>query len=281
MTIREDSASSRTRYSGKPSRGWPPGPARAQVSDHHPVPRARSPSLGACGYTRLEIDQLDREAARQLLRRHGVRGDDRALDLVIKEYGSHALTLDHVGAYLAEFCRRQTRRGRPAERTPARLLQTRGAEARPRPPPLRESSHPARARSPGPVLPLPHGYDPGSAVFRVLTIRRTGTSVATWPAATRPSSGESSRGSRGCTSCYPSRAEVTRPTRPSATTSTRPSRTPRWRTRVIGETLKVASGLDLAEEWERINLEKNHLIGQQQAFQQACDRSGFRNWHLQ
>jgi hypothetical protein len=57
-----------------------------------------------CGYTRLEVDQLDRVAARQLLRRHGVRGDDRALDTVLDEYGSHALTLDHVGAYLAEFC---------------------------------------------------------------------------------------------------------------------------------------------------------------------------------
>jgi hypothetical protein len=55
-------------------------------------------------YTRLEVDRLDRAAARQLLRRHGVRGDDRALDAVVDEYGSHALTLDHIGAYLADFC---------------------------------------------------------------------------------------------------------------------------------------------------------------------------------
>jgi hypothetical protein len=55
-------------------------------------------------YTRLEVDRLDRVAARQLLRQHGVRGDDRALDTVVDEYGSHALTLDHIGAYLADFC---------------------------------------------------------------------------------------------------------------------------------------------------------------------------------
>jgi hypothetical protein len=78
------------------------GRTKCLITTRFPVPDLHH--WEGCGYTRLEVDQLDRMAARQLLRRHGVRGDDRALDTVLDEYGSHALTLDHVGAYLAEFC---------------------------------------------------------------------------------------------------------------------------------------------------------------------------------
>jgi hypothetical protein len=78
------------------------GRTRCLITTRFPVPDLHG-WVGR-GYTRLDVDQLDRRAARQLLRRHGVRGDDRALDAVLDEYGSHALTLDHVGAYLAEFC---------------------------------------------------------------------------------------------------------------------------------------------------------------------------------
>lgn len=78
------------------------GRTRCLITTRFPVPDLHR--WEGCGYARREVDQLDRQAAQQLLRRHGVWGDDRALDAVLDEYGSHALTLDHVGAYLAAFC---------------------------------------------------------------------------------------------------------------------------------------------------------------------------------
>ncbi len=78
------------------------GRTRCLITSRFPVPDLHR--WEGCGYARREVDRLDRQAAGQLLRRHGVRGDDRALDVVLDEYGSHALTLDHVGAYLAAFC---------------------------------------------------------------------------------------------------------------------------------------------------------------------------------
>jgi hypothetical protein len=51
----------------------------------------------------VDIDQLERADARLLLRRHGVKGDDTVLDQLIAAYGSHALTLDHLGGYLSEY----------------------------------------------------------------------------------------------------------------------------------------------------------------------------------
>lgn len=52
----------------------------------------------------VDVDQLEQADARSLLRRHGLKGDDNALDALIETFGAHALTLDHLGGYLAEYC---------------------------------------------------------------------------------------------------------------------------------------------------------------------------------
>lgn len=70
--------------------------SRFPISDLHP--------WQGKDYKSLEIDQLERADARLLLRKHKVTGNDNLLDQVISEYGAHALTLDHLGTYLAEFC---------------------------------------------------------------------------------------------------------------------------------------------------------------------------------
>ena len=101
------------------------GRTKCLITTRFPVPDLHR--WEGCGYTQLKVDHLDRVSARQLLRRHGVRGDDLALDAVLDEYGSHALTLDHVGAYLAEFCGRRSRLGRPGGGAPARLQHPRRA----------------------------------------------------------------------------------------------------------------------------------------------------------
>lgn len=54
-------------------------------------------------YQSLDVDQLENEDARLLLRKHGIKGDNAALDDLIEDYGAHALTLDHLGGYLQEY----------------------------------------------------------------------------------------------------------------------------------------------------------------------------------
>jgi TIR domain/NACHT domain len=54
-------------------------------------------------YTPVPIDSLASADAKALLARHGVQGDDRAIDQLIATFGSHALTLDHLGVYLREY----------------------------------------------------------------------------------------------------------------------------------------------------------------------------------
>lgn len=51
----------------------------------------------------LELDSLTRPQARGLLRARGVRGDDVLLDAVLDHYGTHALTVDHLGGVLAAY----------------------------------------------------------------------------------------------------------------------------------------------------------------------------------
>jgi hypothetical protein len=55
------------------------------------------------GYRDLEIKGLCDHAAVALLRHHGVQGDDRTLGRLVQSYGSHALTLDHLGSLVAQF----------------------------------------------------------------------------------------------------------------------------------------------------------------------------------
>ena len=54
------------------------------------------PFLGR-GYRSLDIEGLGQPAALDLLRRRGVTGDDATLMELVKSYGAHALTLDHLG----------------------------------------------------------------------------------------------------------------------------------------------------------------------------------------
>jgi hypothetical protein len=55
------------------------------------------------GYRHVEVDGLDPEAAVNLLRHRGVRGDDATLAALVEHYGAHALTLDHLGGLLGQF----------------------------------------------------------------------------------------------------------------------------------------------------------------------------------
>jgi hypothetical protein len=77
------------------------GGAKCLITTRFPLPTLQ-PWLGKT-FTVLDIDQLDPVDARQLLRRHQIRGDDDELDALIAEFGAHALTLDHLGGYLREY----------------------------------------------------------------------------------------------------------------------------------------------------------------------------------
>src|SRR5215216_721505 len=64
------------------------------------------------GYWFIDTDNLDQSSARNLLRSRGVRGTEMALDELIKDYGNHALTLDHLGTLLKDFFDGDPRRAR-------------------------------------------------------------------------------------------------------------------------------------------------------------------------
>jgi tetratricopeptide (TPR) repeat protein len=55
------------------------------------------------GYALLDVDVLAPDAARRLLRSHGVEGDDELLDRLTAVYGRHALTCDLLGGAVARF----------------------------------------------------------------------------------------------------------------------------------------------------------------------------------
>lgn len=55
------------------------------------------------GYQSIQLDELDLSSGIRLLRYHGVRGNDTTLGDLIAEYGSHALTLDHLGSLLHQY----------------------------------------------------------------------------------------------------------------------------------------------------------------------------------
>jgi hypothetical protein len=55
------------------------------------------------GYRQVEVGGLGLPATRSLLRAHGVWGDDSTLDELAASYGTHALTLDHLGALVGRF----------------------------------------------------------------------------------------------------------------------------------------------------------------------------------
>jgi hypothetical protein len=55
------------------------------------------------GYRPLEVGGLDQDSAIDLLRRRGVVGDDQTLAEMVRAYGAHALTLDHLGVLIGQF----------------------------------------------------------------------------------------------------------------------------------------------------------------------------------
>ena len=55
------------------------------------------------GYLHRDIEGLALPAALDLLRRHGVQGDNATLAKLVESYGSHALTLDHLGGLIGQF----------------------------------------------------------------------------------------------------------------------------------------------------------------------------------
>jgi hypothetical protein len=55
------------------------------------------------GYRHLDIGGLDRADAQKLLRHRGVQGDDSALAGLLDTYGTHCLTLDHLGGLIGQF----------------------------------------------------------------------------------------------------------------------------------------------------------------------------------
>jgi len=54
-------------------------------------------------YCHLDVCGLPRGAALDLLRQRGVVGEDEALAALVERYGSHALTLDHLGGVIGQF----------------------------------------------------------------------------------------------------------------------------------------------------------------------------------
>jgi len=54
-------------------------------------------------YRWIETDHLEQESARALLRSRGTRGSDAQLDELIRAFGKHALSLDHLGTLLRDF----------------------------------------------------------------------------------------------------------------------------------------------------------------------------------
>ena len=61
-------------------------------------------------YRQIEVEQLQPEAAVQLLRDRGVRGTDGLLRHVASEQGFHALSVDLAGGYITRFCESDPRR---------------------------------------------------------------------------------------------------------------------------------------------------------------------------
>jgi hypothetical protein len=221
-------------------------------------------------YARLEVDRLDRAAARQLLRRHGVRGDDRALDAVVDEYGSHALTLDHVGAYLADFCD-----GEPA--AAARLED-----------PRLDSDTPEERKLARVLRAYEKALSPREVDLLVRScIFRTGASVEALhavfartdvPGLCRELAGCSEEEFRRIASRLAGLHLLLR--EPGGGYTAHPAvRDHFYRLfadaaaahRVVGEKLRADCGLDLAQEWERVVGQQQWLMNAQKDFECHCD----------
>lgn len=63
-------------------------------------------ALAPVFFLEIDIEKLNSETAVALLRARGVRGTDTNLARLAEEHGSHALTVDLLGGYIAGFCGR-------------------------------------------------------------------------------------------------------------------------------------------------------------------------------
>jgi AAA ATPase domain len=77
------------------------GQTTALVTSRFPLTDLR-PFAGR-GYSHRDVEGLSLSAAVELLRRHGVHGNDDTLAQLVESYGAHALTLDHLGGLIGQF----------------------------------------------------------------------------------------------------------------------------------------------------------------------------------
>ncbi|HEX5269894.1 MAG TPA: hypothetical protein VFW33_05385, partial [Gemmataceae bacterium] len=81
--------------------------ATALITSRFPLTDLAGPGGGpphpSHHYEHVEVGGLPGDAALDLLRRRGVVGDDEALAALVERYGSHALTLDHLGGLIGQF----------------------------------------------------------------------------------------------------------------------------------------------------------------------------------
>ena len=76
--------------------------AKALVTSRFPLPDLTD--WNATGFREDLLDDLDAPAARAVLRKWGVLGDDAALDALTNQVHQHALTVDVLGSYLGTYC---------------------------------------------------------------------------------------------------------------------------------------------------------------------------------
>jgi hypothetical protein len=76
------------------------GPTLALITSRFPLTDLVASSAS---YRHLDVNGLPRPAAFDLLRQRGVIGDEAALAALVDHYGSHALTLDHLGGVIGQF----------------------------------------------------------------------------------------------------------------------------------------------------------------------------------
>lgn len=106
-----------------------PVAARALVTTRFPLPDLETEANGDRARL-IEIDLLTRPQARALLRRRGVVGNDRTLDLVLDYFGAHALTVDHLAGVLTLYFGGDARRFRELSDTPLTRFEAGNAGAK-------------------------------------------------------------------------------------------------------------------------------------------------------
>ncbi|HEY4639731.1 MAG TPA: SIR2 family protein [Thermoanaerobaculia bacterium] len=79
-----------------------PAPARAIVTTRFPLPDLETEE-GSDRVRFVDVDLLTRPQARSLLRRRGVKGSDPELNAILDHFGTHALTIDHLGGLIATY----------------------------------------------------------------------------------------------------------------------------------------------------------------------------------